>query len=117
MVLVAVVLASLLSYDDPARLQFLLSCLFKRLTTLFLLVPRPSRDHTEIEEELHEKANIDYDRVAIVGRRLFLDTPLRHRHALSTLPNRPPLCRHAEPLAVAFRPTKCLLLTPWLADS
>lgn len=30
---------------------------------------RPSRDqiHTDIEEELHEKANIDYDRVAIVS--------------------------------------------------
>ncbi|KAI9826618.1 MAG: Protein kinase C-like 1 [Thelocarpon impressellum] len=26
----------------------------------------PAREHTEIEEELHEKANIDYDRVAIV---------------------------------------------------
>ena len=28
--------------------------------------PRPPREHTEIEEELHDKANIDYDRVAIV---------------------------------------------------
>ena len=27
---------------------------------------RPAREHTEIEEELHELANIDYDRVAIV---------------------------------------------------
>ena len=27
---------------------------------------RPKRDHTEIEEELHDKAHIDYDRVAIV---------------------------------------------------
>lgn len=26
----------------------------------------PAREHTEIEEELHDKANIDYDRVAIV---------------------------------------------------
>jgi phosphoenolpyruvate carboxykinase (ATP) len=28
---------------------------------------RPTREHTEIEEELHDKANIDYDRVAIVA--------------------------------------------------
>lgn len=28
---------------------------------------RPQREHTEIEEELHEKAHIDYDRVAIVS--------------------------------------------------
>jgi phosphoenolpyruvate carboxykinase (ATP) len=29
--------------------------------------PRPNaKDHTEIEEELHDKAHIDYDRVAIV---------------------------------------------------
>ncbi|KAI9803590.1 MAG: hypothetical protein M1825_001933 [Sarcosagium campestre] len=28
---------------------------------------QPSRDHTEIEEELHETANIDYDRVAIIS--------------------------------------------------
>ncbi|KAG9620500.1 ATP-utilizing phosphoenolpyruvate carboxykinase, partial [Aureobasidium melanogenum] len=27
----------------------------------------PQREHTEIEEELHEKAHIDYDRVAIVA--------------------------------------------------
>jgi len=30
------------------------------------IVERPQAEHTEIEEELHEKANIDYDRVAIV---------------------------------------------------
>lgn len=31
-------------------------------------VARPSNsDHTEIEEELHDKAHIDYDRVAIVS--------------------------------------------------
>lgn len=35
---------------------------------------RPSREHTELEEELHETAHIDYDRVAIV-RHLSL---LRH---------------------------------------
>ena len=28
---------------------------------------RPSREHTEIEEELHTSAHIDYDRVAIVA--------------------------------------------------
>jgi hypothetical protein len=28
---------------------------------------RPHREHTEIEEELHETAHIDYDRVAIVA--------------------------------------------------
>ena len=28
---------------------------------------RPSREHTELEEELHETAHIDYDRVAIVA--------------------------------------------------
>lgn len=28
---------------------------------------RPQREHTEIEEELHEVAHIDYDRVSIVG--------------------------------------------------
>jgi phosphoenolpyruvate carboxykinase (ATP) len=27
----------------------------------------PSREHTELEETLHEHANIDYDRVAIVA--------------------------------------------------
>ncbi|KAK4955473.1 hypothetical protein LTR28_006037, partial [Elasticomyces elasticus] len=26
---------------------------------------QPQREHTEIEEELHERAHIDYDRVAI----------------------------------------------------
>lgn len=28
---------------------------------------RPQREHTEIEEELHEVAHIDYDRVSIVS--------------------------------------------------
>lgn len=27
---------------------------------------RPHREHTELEEELHDKAHIDYDRVAII---------------------------------------------------
>lgn len=31
---------------------------------------RPHPEHTELEEELHEKARIDYDRVAIVRRLL-----------------------------------------------
>jgi hypothetical protein len=30
-----------------------------------LIMDRPSREHTELEEELHETAHIDYDRVAI----------------------------------------------------
>ena len=28
---------------------------------------RPQREHTEIEEELHEVAHIDYNRVSIVS--------------------------------------------------
>lgn len=28
---------------------------------------RPAKEHTDIEEELHDKAHIDYDRVAIVS--------------------------------------------------
>jgi phosphoenolpyruvate carboxykinase (ATP) len=28
---------------------------------------RPGKGHTELEEELHEHAHIDYDRVAIVS--------------------------------------------------
>ncbi|KAK0744425.1 hypothetical protein B0T21DRAFT_428907, partial [Apiosordaria backusii] len=27
----------------------------------------PHQEHTELEEELHEKAHIDYDRVAIIA--------------------------------------------------
>ena len=34
---------------------------------IILITRRPTREHTEIEEELHETADIDYDRVAIVG--------------------------------------------------
>lgn len=30
------------------------------------LLDRPVKEHTELEEELHENAHIDYDRVAIV---------------------------------------------------
>jgi hypothetical protein len=33
---------------------------------------QPQREHTEIEEELHERAHIDYDRVAIVSSHLLL---------------------------------------------
>lgn len=31
---------------------------------------RPQVEHTELEEELHETAHIDYDRVAIVSSTL-----------------------------------------------
>lgn len=41
-----------------------------QLTLRFVL--RPSREHTELEEELHETAHIDYDRVAIVSTTLNL---------------------------------------------
>ena len=33
-----------------------------------MLLSRPQHEHTELEEELHEKAHIDYDRVAIVSQ-------------------------------------------------
>lgn len=36
------------------------------LPWLTVRVSRPQREHTELEEELHEQAHIDYDRVAIV---------------------------------------------------
>ena len=36
------------------------------LPRLTIGVFRPQREHTELEEELHERAHIDYDRVAIV---------------------------------------------------
>ena len=34
---------------------------------LIVLLPRPKQEHTEIEEELHEIAHIDYNRVSIVS--------------------------------------------------
>lgn len=37
---------------------------------LMIGLARPQKDHTEIEEELHESAHIDYDRVAIVSDKL-----------------------------------------------
>lgn len=46
---------------------------FALLLSSFLLAvmltpaSRPPREHTEIEEELHEIAHIDYERVAIVN--------------------------------------------------
>lgn len=49
---------------------------------------QPQREHTEIEEELHEKAHIDYDRVAIVSwktHELLLDSMLISGHRLPTL--------------------------------
>ena len=41
--------------------------MFNYLVWLTNDAKRPQREHTEIEEELHEKAHIDYDRVAIVS--------------------------------------------------
>lgn len=32
-----------------------------------IFLSRPGKGHTELEEELHETAHIDYDRVAIVS--------------------------------------------------
>ena len=37
-----------------------------------LFCSRPQREHTDIEEELHELAHIDYDRVSIVSDLLIL---------------------------------------------
>ena len=37
-----------------------------------LFFSRPQREHTDIEEELHELAHIDYDRVSIVSDLLIL---------------------------------------------
>ena len=39
---------------------------------LMLFSSRPQREHTDIEEELHELAHIDYDRVSIVSDLLIL---------------------------------------------
>lgn len=36
------------------------------LLSISLTIDRPGKSHTELEEELHETAHIDYDRVAIV---------------------------------------------------
>ena len=48
---------------------------------------RPSNnDHTEIEEELHDRAHIDYDRVAIVS----LDCLNSFSYRLLTMPSRSP---------------------------
>ena len=39
-----------------------------QLDLVLTFLSRPSKnDHTEIEEELHDRAHIDYDRVAIVS--------------------------------------------------
>lgn len=37
------------------------------VSVLKLMLQRPAREHTELEEELHTHAHIDYDRVAIVA--------------------------------------------------
>lgn len=47
----------------PGGVQYV-SSLQPKVT--YLIIYRPSREHTDIEEELHETAHIDYDRVAIV---------------------------------------------------
>ena len=47
-----------------SSLPFSLSIEHKWLT---MYRTRPQPEHTELEEELHEKARIDYDRVAIVS--------------------------------------------------
>ena len=64
---------STLLVEEIHSLAGQLSCVGTRRTLLLEIearadssLCRPSREHTEIEEELHEKANIDYDRVAIV---------------------------------------------------
>ena len=40
---------------------------YLRILGSILTITRPAKEHTEIEEELHDKAHIDYDRVAIVS--------------------------------------------------
>ena len=50
---------------------------------------RPQVEHTEIEEELHEKANIDYDRVAIVRLQSTQYTVFQLLTLLARLPTRP----------------------------
>lgn len=37
------------------------------LAASMLIRYRPRHEHTELEEELHDRAHIDYDRVAIVS--------------------------------------------------
>jgi hypothetical protein len=48
------------------RICLVLLLLLHSTTTDHTCPLRPSCEHTELEEELHEKANLDYDRVAIV---------------------------------------------------
>ncbi len=47
---------------------------------------RPQREHTELEEELHEVAHIDYDRVAIVSDSIPLWPPIQ-KLSLSQIAN------------------------------
>lgn len=53
--------------------MFLTSCHLVALAVVaaieleLTVINRPVKEHTELEEELHEKAHIDYDRVAIVS--------------------------------------------------
>lgn len=39
---------------------------------------RPVVEHTELENELHEKAHIDYDRVAIVCTLCYFTIVMKH---------------------------------------
>ena len=55
--------------------------LHERITLTYF---RPTREHTEIEEELHETAHIDYDRVEIVSFcRILTFTYFADRQSLS----------------------------------
>ena len=47
-------------FTSPSRGQF-------GLCDRLIVLHRPQREHTEIEEELHEVAHIDYNRVSIVN--------------------------------------------------
>ena len=66
-------------------------------------VHRPQREHTDIEEELHEVAHIDYNRVSIVNRPLsmiFFHGSLTNRSPilLSQLCTKMPWCmKQAQP--------------------
>ena len=55
-----------------------------KLTITFTL--RPKKEHTEIEEELHDKAHIDYDRVAIVCSSLSPSLP--HSRSITSSPSK-----------------------------
>lgn len=54
---------------------------------LLTLSLRPNKEHTEIEESLHDKAHIDYDRVAIVS----LPRLVKHLRHTDFIPRSPTL--------------------------